>query len=443
MISSYRTVTAVLMIALCAVLVIGCGDTFRPTINVEPTPTGDPNTLQMALVLATNPAGNGSTTHINVSGDTNVGVVTVGLNPVFLGKDGSRAFVVNSFNGTANTVSLYLALLPTTASLTTVTLPTTSPTPSDIQPVSGGFGGSNGNIYIADALINAVTVITTNNLVAAGNINVGTQPVAVAGNGNNGKVYVVNHGSNDVTVISTVDNTIIGSPIAVGSQPIWAVMSDDGTQVFVINQGGNSVTVIETATDTVSATITGFSSPNYAVYDSRFKRLYVSNTGNNTVGVIRSDVTPPAALPSPITVTGTPTSLAVLPDGSRVYVALGNCPAGTNQLNFVATVTNLSTCTGNTVAVVDTQALRQSKTITVGFGAVSVDISSDGSRAYVVNAHDRTASIIRTSSDTELLNAQGQPARIHMPEQNLSCTNPSSCPPGGTPQLPFMVKAFP
>ena len=442
MISSYRTVTAVLMIAFCAVLVIGCGDTFRPTINVEPTPTGDPGSLQQALVLATNPAGNGSDTHINVSGDTNVGVVTVGLNPVFLGKDGSRAFVVNSFNGTANTVSLYLALLPSSPALTTVTLPTTSPTPSDIKPVSGGFGGSNGNIYIADSAINAVTVITTNNLVAAGNINVGTEPVAVAGNGNNGKVYVVNHGSNDVSILSTVDNTVIAT-VAVGSQPIWAVMSDDGNQVFVINQGGNSVTVIDTATDTISATITGFSSPNFAVYDSRFKRLYVSNTGNNTVGVIRSDVNPPAALPSPIAVSGTPTSVAVLADGSRVYAALGNCPAGTNQLNFVATVTNLSTCTGNTVAVVDTQALRQSKTITVGFGAVSVDVSSDSSRLYVVNAHDRTASIILTPSDTELLNAQGQPDRIHMPEQNLSCINPSSCPPSGTPQLPFMVKAFP
>ncbi|PYP86643.1 MAG: hypothetical protein DMG65_18590 [Candidatus Angelobacter sp. Gp1-AA117] len=443
MISSYRTVTAVLMIAFCAVLVLGCGDTFRPTINVEPTPTGDPSSLQQALVLATNPAGNGSTTHINVSGDTNVGVVTVGSNPVFLGKDAARAFVVNSFNGTANTVSLYLALLPSSPALTTVTLPTTSPTPSDIKPVAGGFGGTNGNIYIAESAINAVTLIITNNLVASGNIPVGTEPVAVAGNANNGKVYVVNHGSNNVSVISTVDNSVIGSPIAVGSQPIWAVMSDDGTQVFVINQGGNSVTVIDTATDTVSATITGFSSPNYAVYDSRFKRLYVSNTGNNTIGVIRSDVSPPAALPSPIAVSGTPTSVAVLSDGSRVYAALGNCPAGTNQLNFVATITNPGNCLGNTVAVIDSQALHQTKTITVGSGAVSVDASSDASKVYVVNAHDATASIIRTASDTELLNAQGQPARVHAPEQNLSCINPSSCPPSGTPQIPFMVKAFP
>jgi len=445
MISSYRTVTEVLMISFCAALVLGCGDTFRPTINVQPGTTGDPSNLQQAVVLATNPAGDGSDTHIDVSGDTNVGVVTVGVNPVFVGKAGARAFVINSFNGNANTVSIYLALLPQSSVVSTVTLPTTSPTPSDIKPVAGSSGGSNSNVYIADSAINAVTLIALNNLVATGNIQVGTEPVAVAGNGNLNKVYVVNHGSDNVTVISTVDNTVQGIPIdmGTGAQPIWAVMSDDGTQVFVINQGANSVKVIDTATDTVVATITGFSSPNYAVYNNRFKRLYVSNTGNNTIGVIRSDANPPAALPSPITLTGTPTSLAVLPDGSRVYAALGNCPAGTNQLNFVSTVTNPGNCLGNTVAVVDAQALRQTKTITVGSGAVSIDASSDSTRVYVANAHNANVSIIRTATDTELLNAQGQPARISTPEQNLACLNPGSCPPNGTPQIPFMVKAFP
>src|SRR5436305_5093305 len=142
MISSYRTVSAVLMIAFCAVLVLGCGDTFRPTISVQPGTTGDPSNLQQALVLATNPAGNGSDTHIDVSGDTNVGVVTVGVNPIFVGKAGARAFVINSFNGNANTVSIYLALLPQSSLISTVTLPTTSPTPSDIKPIAGASGRS-------------------------------------------------------------------------------------------------------------------------------------------------------------------------------------------------------------------------------------------------------------------------------------------------------------
>ena len=60
MISSYRTVSAVLMIAIFAALMAGCGDVFRPTINVEPKPAPDPASPAQAIVLSTNPAGNGS-----------------------------------------------------------------------------------------------------------------------------------------------------------------------------------------------------------------------------------------------------------------------------------------------------------------------------------------------------------------------------------------------
>src|SRR5437764_2065316 len=225
MISSYRTVSAVLMIAIFAALMAGCGDVFRPTINVEPKPAPDPASPAQAIVLSTNPAGNGSDTHINVGGDTNVGVVTVGLNPVFLGKNGSRAFVINGNNGVANTVTLYLAQFPLATAINTVTLPS-----SDTNPVAGGFGGSLANVYIANSGSNNVSLIPSNNVVAAGDVPVGTQPVAVAGNSNSSKVYVVNRGSNNVSVISTVDNTVVGAPIAVGSQPVWGVMSDDGAR---------------------------------------------------------------------------------------------------------------------------------------------------------------------------------------------------------------------
>src|SRR5437773_1374804 len=302
MISTYRTVSAVLIITICIALMAGCGDVFRPTINVEPKPGGDPASPAQALILSTNPSGNGSDTHINVGGDTNVGVVTVGPNPVFLGKDGSRAFVINGNNGIANTVTLYLALLPLSTAINTVTLPS-----SDTNPVAGGFGGSQGNVYIANSGSNNVTLIPSNNVVAAGDVSVGTQPVAVAGNANNSKIYVVNRGSNNVTVISTVDNSVVGSPIAAGSQPVWAVMSADGALVFVVNQGGNLVTVIDTATDTAFPALTGFSSPNYPVYDNRLKRVYVSNTGANAISIIKADVTPPVKLPD-IPVSGTPTS---------------------------------------------------------------------------------------------------------------------------------------
>src|SRR5262249_47053948 len=149
MISIRWAVVAVFAIVTCAALLAGCGNTFRPTINFQPQPSGDPSSLGHAVVLSTNPAGGGSDTHINVSGDTNVGVVNVGLNPVFLGKALGRAFVING----DNTVTLYIALLPTSTVASRITLPGTT------SGAVGGGASANGNIYIANSGTNNVSVI--------------------------------------------------------------------------------------------------------------------------------------------------------------------------------------------------------------------------------------------------------------------------------------------
>ena len=79
-------------------LVVGCNDQLRQFIVPVPSPTGNPEPLSHAIILSTNPApsGNGSDMHIDVSGDTNAGVVPVGQNPVFLGKTSNSVFIINS-----------------------------------------------------------------------------------------------------------------------------------------------------------------------------------------------------------------------------------------------------------------------------------------------------------------------------------------------------------
>src|SRR5438552_568633 len=118
-----RTIPAVFLLTISIVFgvffIVGCGQTFRPTIIPVVKPGGDPSNLGHAVVLSTNPTGNGSTMHINTSGDTNVGVVTVGANPIFLAKGGGRALIING----DNTATLYIALLPTLSAITTAALP--------------------------------------------------------------------------------------------------------------------------------------------------------------------------------------------------------------------------------------------------------------------------------------------------------------------------------
>lgn len=445
-----------LLIAAGALLLLamGCNDTLRQFITPVPPPTGDPQGLSHGVTLSTNPVASapGSDTHIDASGDTNVGIVPLGVNPIFLGKSGNKAFVINSGDASnPPTVSVYIALLPQAATVSVVTLPT-APSPNQaITPIAGGTSSS-GNIFIANRDSNNISVISGGLQAVTDTIPLpagDTHPVMIAGNAANNQIFVVNQQSGTVTQISTIDDTVVTS-IPVGSQPVWGVMSTDGLFVFVVNQGSGSVSVIDTSTSKVISTVPvgntpATASPNFAFYDSTLHRVYVSNTGENTISVINangiSDANPPTKS-NTIAVSGTPTSVTALSDGSKAYVALGNCPAGVNHTTLLAT---LPSCNGNLVSVVDAVALREIRTIPVGIGAVSIDASPDATRVFVANSHDSftnsagtntagTISDIRTSTDTESI-------RMLAPQQDPLCKVSSTvfCP----VQTPFMVRTFP
>jgi DNA-binding beta-propeller fold protein YncE len=333
-----------------------------------------------------------------------------------------------------------------------------------------------------------------------------TNPVMIAGNAANNKIFVVNQnsGSGTVTEISTIDNTVI-KDIPVGSQPVWAVMSSDGLFVFVVNQGDGTVSVIDTSLDIVLPCVVGpscpsgnaikvgttaASSPNFAFYEPTLKRVYVTNTGEQTVTVIKANGidlgSNPQVLPSKIAdipLSGFPTSITALTDGTKAYAALGNCPAGVNHLSLP---TNLGSCLGNLVSVIDVVGLRETGTIGVGPGAVSIDASSDASRVYVISANDITTvrddvhapnctdtlclsgpvqpdrtfptpsiSIIKTATNTVLATPVdagivNRPLpTFHVPQQDPNCVPtidpnfnddvPLPCP----LQSPFVVRTFP
>lgn len=410
--SRFRALWLLSVTAIFIVLAVGCNDTLRQFIVPVPSPTGNPQSLSHGVTLSTNPVplSNGSDMHINVSGDTSVGVVPVGPNPVFLGKAATRAFVIDAGDGTPSvppTVSIYTALLPLGAQVSVVTLPTTGP--GAVHTPVGGGTSSTGDIYIANrdsdnvsVISSAVAAVTTTLQLPAG-----SHPVMIAGNTANNKVFVINQGNGTVTEISTLDNTITNT-FTVGTLPIWGVMSTDGLFVFVVNQGDGTVSVIDTSLDAIvpcagaacpsgNAIVVG-PSPNFAFYEPKLKRVYVSNTGNDSISVIaangiNSTATPPV-LPvklKDITLTGgAPTSVTALSDGTRAYAALGNCPAGVNHTTLVSTLQNAANCTGNLVAVIDANALQQTGTITVGPGAIAIDSSPDASKVFVVSARDIT-----------------------------------------------------
>ncbi|HZI57122.1 MAG TPA: hypothetical protein VFF39_10125, partial [Verrucomicrobiae bacterium] len=117
----------------------------------------------------------------------------------------------------------------------------------------------------------------------------------------------------------------------------------------------------------------------------------------NTISVIKANgidlgVTPPV-LPvklADITLSGAPTSVTALSDGTRAYAALGNCPTAPTPVNHTTIIGLAASCTGNLVSIIDVVGLRETGTIAVGPGAISLDASSDASRVFVISANDIT-----------------------------------------------------
>ena len=361
-------------VALLALLWIGCGNEFRPVATPTFPPGGDPQSARQAVSVNNSGGAVGSTTNINVSGDTVVASHTVGRGPVHAGttSGGARIYVANLGD---DSVSTYLTAVAGA-------VPVTISLPAGSAPV---FAHSRESVhmYVANSGTGTVGVIDTQINVLTDLISVGNNPVALAELPTGTKLYCANQNDGTVSVISTVDKLVLAT-IPVGNMPSFMITNDTGAFVFVANQADGTVSVIDTTTDTVTATLGVGAGANFLFFDNSLKRVYVTNRTAGTVSVIRTDVSPPVVLGGPITVGATPVSVTALADGSRAYVA--NSGAGT-------------------VSVIATSSNTVSKTITVGTNPVSIASSSDSTKVYVANRGSNNISIIRTTDDTVVLNA--------------------------------------
>ncbi|HEV2021533.1 MAG TPA: YncE family protein [Terriglobales bacterium] len=367
---------AAVVVALLALIWLSCGNEFRPVAT--PVFPGGPDPQGQRQAVSVNNTGGaiGSTTNINVSGDTVVASHTVGKGPVHAGTtpSGARIFVVNLGD---DTVSTYLTLLASSA-------PVTISLPAGSAPVFAHSTQST-RMYVANSRTGTVGVIDANTSVLTDLIAVGNNPVALAELPSGAKLYCVNQNGNTVSVISTVDKVVLTTiSVNIGNMPSFAVSNDTGAFVFVANSGSNTVSVIDTTTDIVTAVLPVGVAPNFLFFDNSLKRVYVTNSGDGTVSIIRTDVNPAANPPVTVTVGTAPLSVTALADGSRAYVA--NSGSGT-------------------VSVITTSNNTVSRTITVGTNPVSIASSSDSSKVYVANRGSNTISIIRTTDDTVVSNA--------------------------------------
>ncbi|HEY7615636.1 MAG TPA: YncE family protein [Terriglobales bacterium] len=422
---------------LVSLIFSSCGDYYRPVAFPEPGPPPDPSALHFSLVISDNGNENpGTSSRIDVSGDTNVGVASVGRRPVHaaLLPNGSRVFVANDSDD-VDTISSYS---PSDATqVTTISLESGS-NPVFVHTTQ------NDVVYVANSGSNTVAVISVSNNVVANTIAVGSNPVALAELPNRQKLYVVNQGSGDVTSINTVDRSV-NPVIATGANPVMAVARSDSARVYSLNEGSGTVSVIDTSSDAVLSSPTVDPGSNFMFYDKALNRLYIVEPSRK-VAVFDVSVDPPVAL-APIDLSGagicpagcTIDGLTVLPDGSRVYVAThsttATCSSASDTPPCITSRVTVVREPGNTILTTMDSGAKPDVPVVAACDTVryrrSIAAAADGTRVFASNCDAGSTGIIRTSDDTHVLDLPAPVSAFNPPQ-------PNAPPP---PQNPVLVLA--
>jgi YVTN family beta-propeller protein len=394
---------------------LGCGDQYRPVANPVVSPGGQPQSTHFAWVLNYNPSGDGSTTEIDVSGDTNLAVNTMGVS------SSSEAFPSNSLslyvaNQGDDTVNQYLPTL--SGAITTISLLPGS------HPVAL-TSATNSFMYVLNAGSNSacpttgsISSISTATLSVTNTTCVGPNPIAMVQAPTNGYIYVINQGDNSVSVFNPSAVTIVGTlttQLGLGLNPVALAVNAQGW-IFIVTQGDGvtpgTLDLVPTGYFYIAGTTPLGVLPTHAVIDPNRNRLYVTNSGDNTVSVfdassITQQGTPPLPLLATVPVGTQPISVTALLDGTNFYVA----NAGSDN-----------------VTVVSQSSFTPLATVALPSGANPVWIAADptSQKVYVAEAGTAETTIIQTSNNTITQS-------ISAPAQVSGCT--SSC----ALQTPVMI----
>ena len=151
-----------------------------------------------------------------------------------------------------------------------------------------------------------------------------------------------------------------------------------------------ATTAVTQSDEEAVATIGVGGTPTHIAVSPDGTRAYITNTTGKSVSVIDTTTN---AIVATVRVGWTPTQVAVSPDGTRAYI--------TNT-------------TSNTVSVIDTTTNAIVATVRVGWTPTQVAVSPDGTRAYITNTTSKSVSVINTATNTVIATVRvgGTPTQI-------------------------------
>jgi YVTN family beta-propeller protein len=398
---------------------LGCGDYYRPVANPIIGQGGTPQTTHYAFVLNNNPIGASSTLQVDVSGDTNLQVQPTGAGAVaesFLANNNGALLTANSLADSVSEFTTIISFSP----VTTINLPVGS-RPIRLTSTSPGFMyvlNSSGNTNCPNT--GSVSVINTSVLTVIDTVCVGPNPLAFAQLPNGTKIYIANQGNNSVSVFDPGSGQItstITQSMGLGLNPVFVIANPDSNYVFVVNQGDGtnpgSLSIITSSNDQVVTNVPLGVGPTFAYVDNHLLRLYVTNSGSNSVSVfdlatINTNNNPVLPTLATVNVGSGPVGVTALPDGTRFYTA--------NSMS-------------NDVTVVSATSFAVLKTIPVGQTPVWITSEPTSTKVYTANKNSGNISIIQTVNDSLVSN-------MAVPQQDPNCS--SSC----ALQQPTMILTF-
>jgi len=237
-------------------------------------------------------------------------------------------------------------------------------TTGEAIPLPGGGESGPGRVaitpdgtraYVTDGNTNQVIPIDVATNVAGTPIGVGFGPTSIAITPDGSRAYVSNTSASTVTPINLATNTALSS-IAVGTLPLGIAITPDGSRAYVANLISNNVSVIALATNTVIATIPLTGSPSGVAVTPDGSRVYVTESSGGTTPIDVATNTAGAAIPA-----SEGSAIAITPDGKHAYTVTAN---------------------GNSIPI-DLAAATAGAAIVVGGSPSDIAILPDGSRAYV------------------------------------------------------------
>ncbi len=407
----------------------------------------------MAITQPTGAAA-GIATVLDFSGDTVLAQATIGDLPL--------DFTLDTAGATAYTIDRdgSLSDVPISTSLQTKYVSTSTLTPASI-PINTITGS--GVLYVVDQASDQLDVLSglPPGLKQAiqfplGLINLAGRTTSARFYGisqNVGPAVCATPGAVTTTGVASAleaSTSSISATLPVGVCPVYGLQSVDGLRTFILNRGSGTVTVIDSQKNTLdnqinpitglpNSTLTLPAGPVYAeLYDST-DELVTANYDSNTISVI--DVTtdafdndgPTFGTIHNITVGSGPSSVTVLQDGSRAYVANSN---------------------DSTVSVVSLTSYTVEKTITLPLNpdgttphprTIISTYNYPTGKVYVTSPDSDNLVILRTDTDSvdATLQLQGNliDTRVTRQNANLSAqTLTNSYSPGnGVPCTPGTV----